>query len=792
LSRSRILKFRAPGKFVVRRGEVVRWQRWSRTLALAFFGCGLSIAQALVELQELSVRRSPGGLPALYERQVKLRGTVSLGPVPVIEYSHLAIVDGKGFGAVLEGELNAFEGLRPGTVVEASGVVRHRAGLPVLRVAAFRVLGRASAPSPRRVRLTELNSDRHLGVYIVTQGTVRTVGVNRGGHFLEIQEADTPPVTVFLPYRAVRGAGLAEIRRGDRVRVAGIAHQYCPLPPYNRDYQILIGDALGVQVLHRAWPVPAEMIGGFIAALALAFGLWVLYERRARRKRQGIRRLYALGEEMTASAAPIEKLRNLQTSIPAALDVSEVRLYVWERDAGLLRRISEAGAPESYGVSVESARGFRGSALALCFTGRALLEVPDVRESPFVGADDVSQLPPSALFLPMFAHQELLGILEIDGRRARRFAADEQAVLQHLANQIAIGMKLLEQQTLRERAYRTEKLAATGQLVATLASELKTPLEVIAALSEAAQSDQALALETVRSIASTAKEAAAILARLLPLTGGEQIEATDLAALLRELVDALQVQSKEAGFRGDVLIPAGSVPVAAPPGSLRGVFSSLLRRAVGPGGTFSLRVAELAGKVVVEIGPARETEAMGADEPEERPFSIALCRAILQNYGGVLRLTGQGEARRWEVELRAPGYGADAFSREAHAALPRLTALVVDPDPESRRILVGLLGEAGHRAVPVAGVEEAIRLADRFRFQVLVCPAILAGANWLHLVERTRNSIGRFLLVAEHAGPELATAVAERGGRVLAKPVRHGDLARALALLAYPQPGTEG
>jgi len=69
----------------------VRWQRWSRTLALAFFGCGLSIAQALVELQELSVRRSPGGLPALYERQVKLRGTVSLGPVPVIEYSHLAI-----------------------------------------------------------------------------------------------------------------------------------------------------------------------------------------------------------------------------------------------------------------------------------------------------------------------------------------------------------------------------------------------------------------------------------------------------------------------------------------------------------------------------------------------------------------------------------------------------------------------------------------------------------------------------------------------------------------------------
>ncbi|HXG32299.1 MAG TPA: GAF domain-containing protein [Bryobacteraceae bacterium] len=776
----------------MQRGEVRSRRRWVRTLALAFLGCGLSPAQPLVELREASARRPPQGLPALYQRQVKLRGTVSHGPVPVIEYSHLAIADEKGFGAVLEGELNSFEGIRPGTVVEASGMITHRAGLPVLRVAALRVLKRGPAPAPRRARLAELNSDRHLGIYVVTEGTVRAAGVNRGGHFLEIQEPEIPPVTVFLPHRAVRGPGLSGIRRGDRVRVAGIAHQYCPLPPYNRDYQILIGDASAVQVLHRAWPIPPEMIGGFFGALALAFGLWLLYERRVRKKRRGIRRLYALGEEMTAPAAPIEKLKNLQTSIAAALDVSEVRLYVWDRDAGLLRRISEAGIQESYGVNVEGARGFRGSALALCFTGRALLEVPDVRESPFLGTDDASQLPPSALFLPMFAQQELLGILEIDGRRARRFAADEQAVLQHLANQIAIGMKLLEQQTIRERTYRTEKLVATGQLIGTLASELKAPLEIIAALSEAAQSDETLAVETVRSIASTAKEAAAILARLLPLTGEDQIEATDLAALLRGLLDTLQVQWKDAGVRGDVLIPAGTVPVAAPPGALRGVFSSLLRRAFSPGGTFSVRVAELAGKVVVEIAPAREAQAAGVDEPEERPFSIALCRTILQNYGGVLRTTGQGEARRWEVELRAPGYGPDALSPEAHAALPRLTALVVDPDPESRHTLVGLLGEAGHRAVPVAGGEEAIRLADRFRFQILVCPSILAGTSWLHLVERTRNTIGRFLVVTEHAGPELAMAVEERGGRVLVKPVRPADLARALATLTHPGAETQG
>lgn len=766
--------------------------RWAIRLAVLLLAEQLNVAQPLLKLSQAGARRARGDLPALYEREVTLRGTVSAKATPVIEYSHLPIQDPEGAGFVLEGSLNAFQGLDPGAVVEARGTVAHRAGLPVLRVMEIRRLGHGPAPAPKPVPLAELNSDRYLGAYVVTEGSVRAVGVNRGGHFLEIEEPEQGVVvSVFLPHRAARGADLSAIRRGDRVRVTGIAHQYCPLPPYDRDYQLLIGAASAVEVIRKAWPIPAEMIGAFLAALAFAFALWVLFERRARRRRRAIRRLYALGEDMTAPAAPADKLRSLQSSVPAALDVSEVRLYVWDGDAGLLRRVGGTGE-EAFTVHVGAASGFRASTLALCYTGRAILEVPDVRQSPFLGNDDPRALPPSALFLPMFAQHELMGILEIDGRSPRRFASDEQAVLQHLANQIAIGMKLLEQQASREQAYRTERLAATGQLAGTLIRELKAPLEMIAVLSEAAQADEALARETARSIASTAKEAAAILERLLPLTGVERGQTTDLAALARELFAGMQANWSRNGIRAEIHAPAGSVPVAAPQGALRAALSSLLRRAGVPAGLVTVRLTELGGKVLLEIGPTREGEEGSAEETDGRPFSVPLCRSILENYGGALRVAGEGDARHWEIEFPTPR-PAEGFDGTPRATgLPRLTALVVDPDSESRRATISLLGEMGHRAVPAATEEEGAAFADRFRFQVLICSAMLSGAGWLELVERTRKSIGPFVLVAEHAGPDLEAAVRARGGFLLSKPLDVAGLARALAALPIPRSAAEG
>src|SRR5207247_2147289 len=108
--------------------------------------------------------------------------------------------------------------------------------------------------------------------------------------------------------------------------------------------------------------------------------------------------------------------------------------------------------------------------------------------------------PRSAMFVPLAAKREktgedALGVLELDNEnRVGYFAPSEQAAAQHLANQVAAALRLQEQQAMREELFRSERLAATGQLVSGVASELRAPLDSITQLASslAAYSGQPL------------------------------------------------------------------------------------------------------------------------------------------------------------------------------------------------------------------------------------------------------------------------------------------------------------
>ena len=58
----------------------------------------------------------------------------------------------------------------------------------------------------------------------------------------------------------------------------------------------------------------------------------------------------------------------------------------------------------------------------------------------------------------MMAQSEVIGVLELDqDDRVRDFTADEQALAQHLGNQIGVAIRLLDQRTVQEQLFRTEK-----------------------------------------------------------------------------------------------------------------------------------------------------------------------------------------------------------------------------------------------------------------------------------------------------------------------------------------------
>ena len=97
-----------------------------------------------------------------------------------------------------------------------------------------------------------------------------------------------------------------------------------------------------------------------------------------------------------------------------------------------------------------------------CFHYRTLLVIPDIDRSPFPIAGAAGErTPKSLLFVPMMAQGEVTGVLELDqDDKVRDFSADVQALAQHLGNQIGVAIRLLDQRSVQEQLFRTEKMAA--------------------------------------------------------------------------------------------------------------------------------------------------------------------------------------------------------------------------------------------------------------------------------------------------------------------------------------------
>ena len=340
-------------------------------------------------------------------------------------------------------------------------------------------------PPPTVVTPLDLASFRYMSVLVTLQSIVTGESENGGGDLLLIGPRSNE-LNVFLP-RTRRDAGpkLSGFRMGDRIRVTGIASQYCTLPPYDRYFQILIPTPASVAVVERGWAIqPPVLLASLILAGALA-SIWWFRERRMAGLRKQMRLLNSLGEQVIGATSSTEILRRMMLNLPALSEATGVGLYIHNRATKTLEGVhsNDTGVET---IDPEAPSGSMASAIAACFRGHALIAIPDVRRSPHFKKEDTVLAPRSVLLVPMFAQSELMGVLEIHhSRRFHYFSQGEQAAMQHLANQIATALKLQEQHSMREQLFRSEKLAAAGQLISDVANELRSPLQSIATLATA-------------------------------------------------------------------------------------------------------------------------------------------------------------------------------------------------------------------------------------------------------------------------------------------------------------------
>ncbi|MEB2363744.1 MAG: GAF domain-containing protein [Bryobacteraceae bacterium] len=761
--------------------------------------CAALVAQQQISIREAASRRPSDFAPVHQGKDVLVTGTVTGKAISLLDYAHLGITDGEGHGLTIEDYYDQLVKFEPGDRLQVQGRIGKRGGVPVVRPTEIRLISHTEPPAAYDVTTEELNSPRYLGLWVTTQAEVIEVGEDASGDYLVVGDPGSM-VKVFLPKRNHNDYNsLAQFAPRDRVRITGLASQYCPIPPYDRMFQVLVAGADSVVLVNRRWLIPPGILLLSVVLLVAALGVWLYRERRVREHRENIRALHGLAESVIAAGSPSEILDRLRAALPRIFGMTGVTYYIYREAERTMERVAspETAIPPFF---LDSPPDPITGGAAICIRNRTLLVVPETHKSPFFSSSEQDLLPRSVIFVPMFWQSELMGVLQLQhDTEARSFNIDQQTAVQHLANQIATSLKLLEQRSIREQLFRSEKLAASGQLISGVAAELGAPIDgiVTAAGQLLSRSTDKRLRRDLSIIAEQARKASEIVTRLVSFANADktQPKPIDVNSILAGLIDFREREWKLKEIELVNRVSADRMYVTAAQGQLEQVFLSLILRAEQALGDaaerrLSLASSELAGRVVVEIAftAPKPTEAIDMLNPNpDGAAGVDVSRAIIRAYGGELRSGGSRKGQKFEVELPAARQRevVSGAGEEAPAVSERsLTALLVEPDPIVRRQLLLMVTARGHRVVPVAQAEQAVEMVPRLRFDVVFCSVRLPGLNWVEFFERARHLVGCFVLVTEGSDPELSRTFESGDGYVLTKPINDGEVKTLLSTIA--------
>lgn len=769
-----------------------------RGLALALGA--MSFGANEISLDQL-VSRQGQDLTPLYEgREVTVQGQITerflyLGD-PVIP-----IRDEAGSTLLLTGPELRFSGVQSGDHVTASGTIQRLHGMPVLLTAEIHRDRRDKVPDPIRLRLGDVPSLGNVGAVVTTEATVEQVGDSGSGEFLSLRDGRDVVMAVLAKERHTDDPKWDRLHSGDRIRLKGLVIQNCPLPPYDSGLQVLVNGPEDVLVVETAATLPASLLVTALSAGALLLAIWWIREARQANFRRTMRRLNALGEEILGAGSPTEILKKIESVVPEVVSASGVQVFLHNRKSQTLEPV-RSGGTEGQAILIETPIGPMNAGVVTCFRNRTLINVPDTWRSQLFQSDSRSELPRSVMFVPMFAQSELLGVMRLHRNDSvRYFGQEEQAAAQHLANQTAAALKMQEQRSIREQLFKSEKLAATGQLISGVVNELKAPVENLLIRSQTlAHRGTAPDPAELDVLAAEARRTAEIVTRLISFgRSSEAVEAKPVE--LNELLGGLFEFRGREWEANQVLLrdQRSREPVYAMgvQGQLEQVFLNLLIHAEqnlgqGTDSTITVTTSAIGRRVVVGIAYSslsEEHDPLGpsSDGSEENDASIGLgvSRGIIQNHGGDVRFDHPHPREcRFEVELPRAEVAVQRAGAAGGSRSARMTAVVLETDVPARRQVVHLLGARGHRVIPASSADEALDLVSRLACDLVLCSSRGPGLNWVEFYRKMRERGVAFVLLTDGYDAELARAFANSEGFLWPKPFDDAGADRLLEQLA--------
>lgn len=375
---------------------------------------------------------------------------------------------------------------------------------------------------------------------------------------------------------------------------------------------------------------------------------------------------------------------------------------------------------------------------------------------------------------------------------------------------------ITERKLAQERAARSDKLRALGELAAGVAHNLNNSLTVIQGRAQLllmrsnAEEGNKKSLEVITQAVSDCSQT---LRRLLDFSRRDSTRVSvpvDLSELISSSVEIARPkwQAESATRTGTIEVKIdtpGQVPVLGDSAELREVVLNLIFNAVDamPNGGIIETGARIEGKTgrfwIADTGTgmapaiiARIFEPFYSTKGERGTgLGLSASHGIIENHGGDINVTSEpGKGTRFEVilpmhEVTAPGEVAVVTPIvEGRSA----RVLVVEDEENVRTLLVDAFRFEGHDVVEASTGAEALTRLDQGKFDLMICDLGLPELSGLHVARWVKEFRPELpVLIATGYAEMIASEDYERAriDEVIRKPYAVADvLARANMILA--------
>ena len=387
------------------------------------------------------------------------------------------------------------------------------------------------------------------------------------------------------------------------------------------------------------------------------------------------------------------------------------------------------------------------------------------------------------------------------------------------------------EETLVRQYHESEALSrAKDEFLATSSHELRTPLTSILGWSEllvAGGLDEETTREALDSIRQSARAQSRLIDDMLDvsrlLTGKLELksEPVDVAAALLLAIRAITPAAEKKNLAVEQSFARGASRVDGDPTRLQQIFWNILSNAVKftpAGGRIRVRLMSVESRVDVEVTDSgqgisgaflpRVFDSLSQEGGSSTRthgglgLGLSIVRQLVQMHGGTVQAesAGEGEGATFTVSLPARRFTPVVEEPRLHArdegqlppprevvSIVGLRVLVVDDEPEMRRLIATVLRGAGAAVVTADSASEAFQQLTAQPFDVLVSDLAMPAEDGHSLSRRIRDGGGEkatipAVAVTAYGGPlQRELALSAGFDDYLKKPFSPQDLVRAVA-----------